>query len=141
MASRDIGTDKKSGRDTDSGDMCREIGTSGNLGYGFSEVFVESFACSDVSDASRCSGLTKTAHTESLRLRLAEPEYLFVFRDKETDEENKLKLKVIMVSWDLSDRYVATAVNDFTIRIWNSDTGNITISLWWRAFPSFQEWP
>ncbi|XP_054726598.1 bromodomain and WD repeat-containing protein 3 [Anastrepha obliqua] len=39
-------------------------------------------------------------------------------------EEGK-KLKVTMVAWDCSDKYVITAVNDFTIKIWHSKTGKL----------------
>ncbi|KAL9871562.1 bromodomain and WD repeat-containing protein 3 isoform X1 [Glossina fuscipes] len=39
-------------------------------------------------------------------------------------EEGK-KLKVTMVAWDCSDKYVITAVNDFTIKIWNSKTAQL----------------
>ncbi|XP_030376234.1 bromodomain and WD repeat-containing protein 3 isoform X2 [Scaptodrosophila lebanonensis] len=39
-------------------------------------------------------------------------------------EEGK-KLKVTMVAWDASDRYVITAVNDFTIKIWESKTAKL----------------
>ncbi|XP_037956286.1 bromodomain and WD repeat-containing protein 3-like isoform X1 [Teleopsis dalmanni] len=39
-------------------------------------------------------------------------------------EEGK-KLKVTMVAWDCSDKYVITAVNDFTIKIWNSKTAKL----------------
>ncbi|XP_068153954.1 bromodomain and WD repeat-containing protein 3 [Drosophila tropicalis] len=39
-------------------------------------------------------------------------------------EEGK-KLKVTMVAWDASDRYVITAVNDYTIKIWDSKTGKL----------------
>lgn len=38
------------------------------------------------------------------------------------NEENK-KLKVTMVAWNRSDKYVITAVNDFTVKIWDSKTG------------------
>ncbi|XP_070137756.1 bromodomain and WD repeat-containing protein 3 isoform X1 [Drosophila bipectinata] len=39
-------------------------------------------------------------------------------------EEGK-KLKVTMVAWDASDRYCITAVNDFTIKIWDSKTAKL----------------
>ncbi|XP_034117693.1 LOW QUALITY PROTEIN: bromodomain and WD repeat-containing protein 3 [Drosophila albomicans] len=39
-------------------------------------------------------------------------------------EEGK-KLKVTMVAWDASDRYVITAVSDFTIKIWDSKCGRL----------------
>ena len=41
----------------------------------------------------------------------------------ETDDDNKQKLKVSMVSWDSSDKWVITAVNDHTLKVWNSETG------------------
>ncbi|XP_013108682.2 bromodomain and WD repeat-containing protein 3 [Stomoxys calcitrans] len=39
-------------------------------------------------------------------------------------EEGK-KLKVTMVAWDCSDKFVITAVNDFTIKIWNAKTAKL----------------
>ncbi|KAH8382855.1 hypothetical protein KR009_005611, partial [Drosophila setifemur] len=39
-------------------------------------------------------------------------------------EEGK-KMKVTMVAWDASDRYVITAVNDFTIKIWDSKSAKL----------------
>ncbi|XP_043656518.1 bromodomain and WD repeat-containing protein 3-like isoform X2 [Drosophila teissieri] len=39
-------------------------------------------------------------------------------------EEGK-RLKVTMVAWDASDRYVITAVNDFTIKIWDSKSAKL----------------
>ncbi|XP_053693465.1 PH-interacting protein [Sabethes cyaneus] len=39
-------------------------------------------------------------------------------------EENS-KPKVTMVSWDNTDDWVITAVNDFTIKIWNARTGKL----------------
>ncbi|XP_034662563.1 bromodomain and WD repeat-containing protein 3 isoform X3 [Drosophila subobscura] len=39
-------------------------------------------------------------------------------------EEGK-RLKVTMVAWDASDAYVITAVNDFTIKIWDSKTAKL----------------
>lgn len=41
-----------------------------------------------------------------------------------SDDDSK-KLKVTMVSWDASDNWVMTAVNDFTIKVWNSQTGQL----------------
>lgn len=43
--------------------------------------------------------------------------------EKETEEDSKVKLKVMMVCWDLTDRFVITAVGDHTLKVWNSDTG------------------
>lgn len=40
------------------------------------------------------------------------------------NEENK-KLKVTMVAWNSSDKYVITAVSDFTVKIWNSKSGRL----------------
>lgn len=40
------------------------------------------------------------------------------------EDENK-KLKVTMVSWDFSDQWVITAVNDHTIKVWNAVTGKL----------------
>uniref|UniRef100_A0A336MD76 CSON013811 protein n=1 Tax=Culicoides sonorensis TaxID=179676 RepID=A0A336MD76_CULSO len=37
------------------------------------------------------------------------------------EDENK-KFKVTMVAWDLSDRWIITAVSDHTIKVWNSAT-------------------
>lgn len=34
-----------------------------------------------------------------------------------------MKWKVMMVCWDLTDRFVITAVSDHTLKVWNSDTG------------------
>ena len=38
--------------------------------------------------------------------------------------EKGQKLKVTMVAWDLLDKLVITAVNDATIKVWGSSTGN-----------------
>ena len=48
------------------------------------------------------------------------------YSEKETEEDSKLKLKVMMVCWDLTDRFVITAVSDHTLKVWNSDTGTLT---------------
>lgn len=37
----------------------------------------------------------------------------------------KKGLKVTMVSWDQSDNWIVTAVNDHTIKVWNSKTGRL----------------
>ncbi|XP_031621174.1 bromodomain and WD repeat-containing protein 3 isoform X2 [Contarinia nasturtii] len=39
--------------------------------------------------------------------------------------EKDKKLSVTMVGWDLTDQYVITAVNDYTIKVWNADTGQL----------------
>jgi WD40 repeat protein len=41
----------------------------------------------------------------------------------ELEDDSKQKLKVSMVSWDSSDKWVITAVSDHTLKIWNSETG------------------
>ncbi|XP_055677242.1 PH-interacting protein [Lutzomyia longipalpis] len=40
-------------------------------------------------------------------------------------EEDGKKIKVTMVSWDFSDNWVMTAVNDFTIKVWHTKTGKL----------------
>ncbi|EDS32685.1 wd-repeat protein [Culex quinquefasciatus] len=42
-----------------------------------------------------------------------------------TPEEASSKPKVTMVSWDNGDDWVITAVNDFTIKIWNAHNGKL----------------
>ncbi|CAG2060725.1 unnamed protein product [Timema podura] len=37
--------------------------------------------------------------------------------------DNKTKLKVSMVSWDVTDKWVITAVSDYTLKVWNANTG------------------
>jgi len=39
------------------------------------------------------------------------------------EDDSKQKLKVSMVSWDSSDKWVITAVSDHSLKIWNSETG------------------
>ncbi|XP_065082304.1 PH-interacting protein [Ochlerotatus camptorhynchus] len=43
----------------------------------------------------------------------------------QTPEEISTKPKVTMVSWDNTDDWVITAVNDFTIKIWNAHTAKL----------------
>ncbi|XP_021706973.1 PH-interacting protein [Aedes aegypti] len=43
----------------------------------------------------------------------------------QTPEEMATKPKVTMVSWDNTDDWVITAVNDFTIKIWNAHTAKL----------------
>lgn len=43
----------------------------------------------------------------------------------ETITDPKKGLKVTMVSWDRSDNWIVTAVNDHTIKVWNSSTGKL----------------
>ena len=44
----------------------------------------------------------------------------------EVDEENYVsKYRVTMVSWSMDDEFVVTAVNDFSLKVWNSHTGQL----------------
>jgi len=44
----------------------------------------------------------------------------------DVDEENYVtKYRVTMVSWSTDDDYVVTAVNDFSLKVWNSHTGQL----------------
>jgi WD40 repeat protein len=49
-------------------------------------------------------------------------------RAPELEDDNKQKLKVSMVSWDSSDKWVITAVNDHTLKVWNSETGEFAVA-------------
>ncbi|XP_055320942.1 bromodomain and WD repeat-containing protein 3 isoform X2 [Sitodiplosis mosellana] len=42
-----------------------------------------------------------------------------------TPTEKDKKSSVTMVGWDLTDEFVFTAVNDFTIKVWNAATGKL----------------
>ena len=42
-----------------------------------------------------------------------------------TAEEQAQKLKVTMVTWSRDDRYLITAVSDFSIKLWDSTTGKM----------------
>ncbi|XP_052866159.1 bromodomain and WD repeat-containing protein 3 [Anopheles cruzii] len=42
-----------------------------------------------------------------------------------TVDDGNIKLKVTMVSWDNTDNWVITAVNDHTIKVWNAHTGRL----------------
>ncbi|CAB4032206.1 PH-interacting -like, partial [Paramuricea clavata] len=45
------------------------------------------------------------------------------FRDEDT---NKItKIRVTMVGWDLSDQFVITAINDHSVKVWESKTGKL----------------
>nr|XP_042900539.1 bromodomain and WD repeat-containing protein 3 [Parasteatoda tepidariorum] len=44
-------------------------------------------------------------------------------------EDTKVKLRVTMVGWTLDDSRVITAVSDFTIKIWDSNSGNLRFIL------------
>ncbi|XP_063225616.1 PH-interacting protein isoform X2 [Bacillus rossius redtenbacheri] len=41
----------------------------------------------------------------------------------DSEEDTKVKLKVSMVSWDASDKWVTTASSDHLLKVWNSNTG------------------
>lgn len=45
------------------------------------------------------------------------------------EDDSKQKLKVSMVSWDSSDKWVITAVSDHTLKVWNSETGEFAAAL------------
>lgn len=40
-------------------------------------------------------------------------------------EDKVTKLKVTMVAWDRHDSTVITAANNLTLKVWNSNTGNL----------------
>ncbi|KAK6636696.1 hypothetical protein RUM43_010358 [Polyplax serrata] len=42
-----------------------------------------------------------------------------------TEEDGKVKPKVSMVCWDRSDKYVVTAVNDASFKVWDSYSGRL----------------
>ncbi|KAK9511582.1 hypothetical protein O3M35_000212 [Rhynocoris fuscipes] len=44
---------------------------------------------------------------------------------KSSTEDNKVKLKVTMVSWSADDSYVITAVTDNTLKVWSPTTGKL----------------
>lgn len=41
------------------------------------------------------------------------------------DEDTNKKMKVTMVCWDVSDEWVVTAVNDSSLKVWNSKTAQL----------------
>ena len=44
----------------------------------------------------------------------------------EVDEETYVtKYRVTMVSWSTDDEFVVTAVNDFSLKVWNSNSGQL----------------
>ncbi len=44
-------------------------------------------------------------------------------------EEVKTKLKVTIVCWSADDLYVVTAVNDYSLKVWDSHTGKLVQEL------------
>ncbi|XP_012278096.1 PH-interacting protein isoform X2 [Orussus abietinus] len=45
--------------------------------------------------------------------------------EPDADDDTNKKTKVTMVSWDLSDEWVITAVNDSSLKVWNAHTGEL----------------
>ena len=45
--------------------------------------------------------------------------------DSASPTDDKKKYTVTMVEWTLDDNFVVTAVNDCTLKIWNSNTGKL----------------
>jgi WD40 repeat protein len=51
---------------------------------------------------------------------------VFKFSRVPLEEENRVnKLKVTMVGWSLDDKFVITAVNDCSLKVWDSYTGEL----------------
>ncbi|KAJ6635022.1 Bromodomain and WD repeat-containing protein 1 [Pseudolycoriella hygida] len=42
-----------------------------------------------------------------------------------SEDDSRKQLKVTMVSWDATDKWVITAVNDYSIKVWNSATAKL----------------
>lgn len=51
--------------------------------------------------------------------------FFFCYREPEIDDDTNKKAKVTMVSWDVSDEFVITAVNDSSLKVWNAKTGEL----------------
>ena len=63
---------------------------------------------------------------------------LFLFSQSLQGIEDKItKLKVTMVAWDRHDNTVITAVNNMTLKVWNSYTGQLIHVLMVRTKPNF----
>ncbi|XP_011687322.1 PREDICTED: PH-interacting protein isoform X3 [Wasmannia auropunctata] len=45
--------------------------------------------------------------------------------EPEMDDDTNKKAKVTMVCWDVSDEFVITAVNDYTLKVWNAKSGGL----------------
>ncbi|XP_011162535.1 PH-interacting protein isoform X2 [Solenopsis invicta] len=45
--------------------------------------------------------------------------------EPEMDHDTNKKAKVTMVCWDVSDEFVITAVNDYTLKVWNAKSGEL----------------
>lgn len=50
---------------------------------------------------------------------------LLFYREPEMDDDINKKAKVTMVCWDVSDEFVITAVNDYTLKVWNAKSGEL----------------
>lgn len=50
---------------------------------------------------------------------------LIISRESETEDDSNKKAKVTMVSWDVSDEWVITAVNDSCLKVWNAKSGEL----------------
>lgn len=51
--------------------------------------------------------------------------FLLYHREPEIDDDTNKKAKVTMVSWDVSDEFVITAVNDSSLKVWNAKSGEL----------------
>nr|XP_003706685.1 PREDICTED: PH-interacting protein isoform X1 [Megachile rotundata] len=45
--------------------------------------------------------------------------------ETESEDDSNKKAKVTMVSWDVSDEWVITAVNDSSLKVWNAKSGEL----------------
>lgn len=48
-----------------------------------------------------------------------------MLRESEAEDDSNKKAKVTMVSWDVSDEWVITAVNDSSLKVWNAKSGEL----------------
>lgn len=55
------------------------------------------------------------------------------------EEESCSKSKVTMVAWDCHDNVVVTAVNNYLLKVWNSNTGQLLHILKVRSKPLGRE--
>lgn len=51
--------------------------------------------------------------------------FITCFREPEVEDDSNKKVKVTMVSWDVSDEWVITAVNDSSLKVWDAKTGEL----------------
>ena len=45
--------------------------------------------------------------------------------DREAEEKAKPKLKVTMVTWNIDDSLIITAINDYSLKVWCGFTGKL----------------